>query len=263
MSNAEQCLKQGHLSAALSELQTAIKQQPANPELRVFLFQLLALMGEWNRALSQLEVLKNLDDANLAMYHTYKPALFAEVMRNEVFAGRRSPMLFGQPEEWMALCIQALNASAQQQFAQAEALRSEAFELAPASSGQVDGQNFAWIADADSRIGPFLEAIVKGTYYWIPFSRIQRIDLQAPEDLRDLVWLPVHLTWTNDGQDVALLPSRYAGSEKSEDSQIQMARKTQWQACGNEYQGEGLRLLATDTDEYPLLSIRQIILNNA
>ncbi|WP_102794746.1 type VI secretion system accessory protein TagJ [Bowmanella denitrificans] len=262
MSNAEQCLKQGDLPAALKELQAAIKSQPAKLELRVFLFQLLALSGQWNRALSQLEVIKNLDDSALAMYHTYKPALFAEAMREEVFAGRRSPMLFGQPENWMALCIQALAASAQQQYEQAQSLRQQAFEQAPVSPGQIDNQDFQWIADADSRIGPFLEAVVKGTYYWIPFCRIQAIELQAPEDLRDMVWQPAHLTWTNGGQEVALLPSRYAGSHNSEDAQIQLARKTDWLPCAGEYHGAGQRMLTTDVDDYPLLSIRHIQFNN-
>ncbi len=37
---------------------------------------------------------------------------------------------------------------------------------------------------------PVLEAMVNGKYYWIPFSRLASIVIEAPADLRDRVWLP-------------------------------------------------------------------------
>jgi type VI secretion system protein ImpE len=122
------------------------------------------------------------------------------------------------------------------------------------TSGTVDDQPFDWIADADSRLGPMLEAIINGNYYWVPFHRIQRIQLEAPEDLRDLVWTPAQFTWANGGQSVGLIPTRYVGSETSEDSQIRMSRKTEWSDMGDdEFFGLGQRILATDGHEYSLL----------
>ena len=38
----------------------------------------------------------------------------------------------------------------------------------------MDGHGFEWIADADSRLGPLLEVILEGKYYWAPFCRIAR-----------------------------------------------------------------------------------------
>jgi protein involved in temperature-dependent protein secretion len=37
------------------------------------------------------------------------------------------------------------------------------------------GNLFAWLADADVRLGPVLEAIVDGKYYWIPFGNLSAI----------------------------------------------------------------------------------------
>ena len=34
--------------------------------------------------------------------------------------------------------------------------------------------------------GPVLEAVINGRYYWVPFSRLTKVALEAPEDLRDL-----------------------------------------------------------------------------
>ena len=41
------------------------------------------------------------------------------------------------------------------------------------------------------RLGPVCEAILNGKYYWIPFERLSRVDIEAPSDLRDLIWAPV------------------------------------------------------------------------
>ena len=48
------------------------------------------------------------------------------------------------------------------------------------------GQPFEWLADADMRLGPVLEAYINGRYAWIPFARLGRIRIEAPEDLRDV-----------------------------------------------------------------------------
>ena len=73
--------------------------------------------------------------------------------------------------------------------------------MAPTASGTIDGKPFEWIADADPRLGPIMEAMVDGKYYWVPFTRLSRLDIEAPADLRDQVWMPAHFTWSNGGAD--------------------------------------------------------------
>ena len=98
--------------------------------------------------------------------------------------------------------------------AAAQELRDKAYEAAPAVSGKINDTPFEWIADADSRLGPMLEAVVNGKYYWVPLSAIHELLIEAPSDLRDLVWIPANFTWTNGGQVGWLIPTRYPGSEK-------------------------------------------------
>ena len=64
---AEQSVREGNLDAALSSLQDQVRKDPAKAELRVFLFQLLSVMGQWERALTQLNVAADLDARALAM----------------------------------------------------------------------------------------------------------------------------------------------------------------------------------------------------
>ncbi len=256
---AEESLREGSLEESLSQLQEQVRKDPANADHRVFLFQLLAVLGDWNRAATQLKVAGELDAGTLAMVQTYREALRCEVLRAKIFAGDSTPLVFGKPEKWVALLIEALRLTAKGDHVAAQALRDEAFDLAPTTSGTIDGQAFEWIADADQRLGPILEVIVNGAYYWVPFDRIREIRVEEPADLRDLVWMPAQLIWSNGGGTVGLIPTRYPGSETSEDMLIRMSRRTEWhEPETGVYQGFGQRMLTTDADDYPLMDVRLI-----
>ncbi|MCU7921250.1 MAG: tetratricopeptide repeat protein [Candidatus Thiodiazotropha sp. (ex Dulcina madagascariensis)] len=257
---AEELLQQGDLEGALQELQQAVRSEPSHAKFRVFLFQLLCVLGEWERALTQLDVAGDLDPLNLPMAQTYREAIRCELFRRQVFSGDKSPLVFGDPPQWSAYLIEALHLSGRGKYAQSDQLRGQAFDLAPGSSGTIDEQSFAWIADADTRLGPMLEAIVNGRYYWIPMQRLKQVDIDPPEDLRDMVWAPAHLTFENQGETVALIPARYPSTESESDSALKLSRKTEWQEpFAGHYIGLGQRMLATDADEYPLLSTTQIL----
>lgn len=259
---AEQTLRDGNLNEALAQLQDQVRKDPSNAEYRTFLFQLLVVMGNWDRAMTQLSVAGELDDGSLAMVQTYSEAIRCEVLREAIFAGKRSPLLFGEPQEWVALMIEALRLTAEGKYGQSQDIRNQAFEAAPATTGQVNGQAFNWIADADPRMGPILEAIINGRYYWVPMHQIRSINIEEPADLRDMVWLPAYFTWANGGETVGLIPTRYPGSQSNPDPLIVMSRKTEWVEHNAElYTGLGQRILATDSGDYPLMDIREINLN--
>ena len=243
--SADQLLREGKLDEALASLTQQIRTKPADAKLRTFLFQLLAVQGQWERALTQLNVAGEMDAGTLAMVNTYREGIRCELLRAEIFAGKRSPLVFGQPDEWVAQLIQALSLTAAGKHAAAAELREQAFEAAPATSGDrsrprhdsrrrrtpevpADETPFEWLADADSRLGPILEAVFSGKYYWVPLHNVRRLDIEPPADLRDVVWMPAHFVWANGGDTVALIPTRYAGSENSSDPLVRLARKTDW-----------------------------------
>lgn len=256
---AEAAIRAGTPKAALALLTTAVKADPAKARLRVFLAQLLCVLGQWERAHTQLNVVADMDDAAGPMREMVGHALRCEKIRAAVFEGRRSPMVFGEPEAWLAGLIEALLRGGRGDGELARSLAAQAFDAAPATRGSIDGAPFEWIADADSRLGPVLEAMVNGRYYWIPFNRLTQVSIEPPADLRDIVWLPAQLRFANGGEAIAMLPTRYPGSEKSDDEQILMARKTEWRADGDErWLGLGQRVLVTDRGEHDLLSIRTI-----
>jgi type VI secretion system protein ImpE len=193
----------------------------------------------------------------------YREAVQCELLRAEVFAGKRSPLIFGEPEQWLALLIESLLVRDTPRADQAESLRQRAFDEAPTSAGTIDGEPFEWIADADMRLGPVCEAIINGRYYWLPFARVSRIDLDQPADLRDVVWMPAHFQFSNGGEAVGVIPTRYPGSERDPDPRVRLARKTVWSEPSPEvYWGSGQRIITTDAGEHPLMDVRTILIGD-
>ena len=259
---AEKLVKEGDLTGALADLQQHIREQPSHGAYRLFLFQLLAVMGQWERADEQLKIVGQLDDSLMLLVRAYREVLQCEMIRRAVFAGRREPLVMGKPPQWVPLLIEALRLENEGHLPAAQELREEALELAETSSGKLDGHSFQWLADADMRLGPIFEVVLNGNYYWVPIAQVQKLNIDPPTDLRDLVWLPVRFIWQNGGEGYGFIPTRYPGSENSLDSAIQLARKTIWEEPKTGiYRGLGQRLLASDQDDFPLLDIRELAFN--
>jgi type VI secretion system protein ImpE len=170
-------------------------------------------------------------------------------------------MLFGEPENWTALFIEALLREGRGEPDAARQLREQAMEQAPTSAGQVDGQAFEWIADADSRLGPMLEAVINGKYYWLPWNRLSQVDIEPPQDLRDAVWMPANFHFTNGGEVVGLIPTRYPDTDLAAGDLLALGRRTDWrEGASGVFTGLGQRLIVTDQTELGLMDIRSVTL---
>ncbi len=256
--NAEKYIRDGNPAEALQVLQEEIRENPADPKLRIFLFQLLAILGQWDRATKQLDVIAKMEDSALAMVHECRAAIECEKYREEVFSGAKDPVFMGQPEEWQALLLQSLKLSAKDNDKEAQVLSQQAMEMAPATSGKINGDNFEWIADADTRLGPLLEVFVDGQYRWVPFTNIKRLAIESPENLRDFVWMPAHIQWETEGESFVLIPTRYPFSA-DKDSKLALSRQTEWvEKVEGSFIGYGQRLYATNENDYSILDVRDV-----
>jgi type VI secretion system protein ImpE len=261
---AEQALKEGDALRALKLLTDEVRSSPQDAKKRIFMFQLLCVLGQWERALNQLNVAFELDASTLPMVQTYREAIACETLRLQVFAGHKAPMLFGEPETWIALLIEALLREGRGEPDAARQLREQGLEQAPATAGTADGQPFAWIADADTRLGPTIEAVINGRYYWLPWNRLAKVDIDPPEDLRDAVWMPAHFEFTNGGDIVGLIPTRYPDTVLAQGDALALSRQTDWRETSpGVYIGLGQRLITTDNAEFPLMDLRSVVLESA
>ncbi|MCF7699893.1 type VI secretion system accessory protein TagJ [Loktanella sp. M215] len=261
-SDATALLKANDLPGALAALQDQVRKNAADPKLRIFLFQLLCVMSDWKRAVAQLKLCAELDAAAIPMAQTYREAIICEVYREKVFAGEKDPLIFGEPLEWVALMIAANRALARGDAAAAADLRDRAFGAVPDATGTLNGEKFDWVADADMRLGPLLEIILNGRYFWMPFSAIGTLTVDPPADLRDAVWTAASLKLANGGGTVALIPTRYVGTTGASDGTAMLSRTTTWADAGGGAQiGTGQRLLATDAGETAIMDLRSLVMD--
>jgi type VI secretion system protein ImpE len=256
---AENALREGDPQTALKLLTEQIRARPQDAKLRVFLFQLLCVLGQWDRALNQLTVAGELDASTLVMVQTYREAIQCERVRQQVFLGQKAPLLFGEPEPWVALLIEGLLRDGRGDKDAARKLRDEAYEQAPSSSGAINGEAFDWLADADMRIGPVVEAVINGRYYWVPMNRLSNVDIDPPVDLRDTVWMAAHFQFSNGGEAVGLIPTRYCGTDLA-DARLALARGTEWlEADIGFFVGVGQRTWTTNAGDHALMDVRSVV----
>ena len=258
----EAALKEARVVDAVAITKDLVRKQPARADLRSRLFQLFCLTGEWQSARTQLELLAQLDDANADLLQAV-PMLFsllaAEKQRIEVFTGRQSPPVLGEPPAWLGYQLEGLRLFAAGQRPAAIELFQSALSQASTSAGSLDQAPFNWIMDADCRFGPAFEVVVGSTYYWLPFSRVAKIDFPVREGLHERVWLAASLTLTTGGTVQASLPVRYPGTEALKDGERLLARATEWEPVGGDLViGTGGKWWTTDVGDYSLLKIRQL-----
>jgi type VI secretion system protein ImpE len=255
--DADALLRSGDLGGARAALVEAARTQPADVPTRLFLFQLLAVEGEWDKAEKQLAALARLSPEAAMLSTVYSKAIAAERERAAVFAGTSTASIHGGAA-WAQDIAEAIRIDASGDTAAAQALRDAGFDQAPDTPGTIgEGTNarrFDWIADADPRFGPVMEAIVGGRYGLLPFAEVEAIDSEGPRDLRDLVWYPAEVTLRAGARVAVLLPTRYPalGNDPAE----RLARATGWADDGV---GTGAHLWSfSDGDDVALPAVRRV-----
>ena len=250
------------LAEQLQDLQSQIKRDPGSAKLRIHLFQLLCVMGRWQRALEQLQLCAQLDAKALPMAQMYREAIRCEIYRGEVFAGKRAPQVMGKPPQWMGLLMKALHYDSTGQPSAAADMRAQAMEAAEPTPCSIDGVACEWLMDGDARLGPVCEVVTNGQYYWLPFESCTGIQIDLPSDMRDLVWSPAELLLPNEGRVPALIPTRYpeaAGFVPEDPDQVNLSGATHWiEAAPDSWFGVGQRVWMSNVGEHPILETRVI-----
>ncbi len=275
-----------NLQDALTRLESEVRSLPGNASHRWALAELLCVLGQWERALKQLQVgaklLDNKDTQWQAKAQMLRGLVRAEAQRREVFAGQLLPVPVIDRPQWMEDLARAMAANEAGNHAQADALRRSALGRAPTRSGicswQADAaagqanqeQAFAWLGDSDTRLGPVCECMLAGGYRWLAYADIASLQIERPTGLLDLVWLPVRLQLRSTQAGAkplrAYLPARYSGTEdiaaeigSSQRDALMLSRLTRWQDVGETgVFAVGQKTLMTDQGDLPLLGLRSL-----
>jgi type VI secretion system protein ImpE len=229
------------LSVRLAQVEAQIRARPAAPAHRWALFQLLCVMGHWERAVQQLQVYAQLDPQQAPVAQACRDLIRAERWRAQVLAGCERPGFVFDAPLWVEGLLEALRLTATGQLDEADLVRERALDRAPLvpvrSAGPGADLQLDWIADSDSRLGPVCEVITAGHYRWLPFSDIAAWRIERPAMLLDLVWAPCTLTLTDGSAVPGFMPARYPGSENfqgdsSECDAIRLGHRTSWEETG-------------------------------
>ena len=86
---AREYLASGQPDEALLELQSEIRARPEDPKLRIFLFQLHCVLGNWPKALIQLQVIAGIDPDTMLLAQIFQPVINCEALRGGIFADQR------------------------------------------------------------------------------------------------------------------------------------------------------------------------------
>lgn len=268
MTKAAITLRESSLSQHLESIQSQIRRQPADADLRAQLFQLMVVQGDWTRASEQLKLSAQFNAQAQPTAILYEQAIAAERQRERVLSGQEQPEAFGEAPAWFDDLWQALrcDAHAPQEAAQH---RARAYEAAAPGAGElvvtVDeaATAFEWISDGDSRLGPVFEFMAGGRYGWMPFSALRSARLLPPEGLCDVVWAQAELTLADGRTQYGLIPARYPALPGQLFAELpdgaKLGRMTDWFALSEDsFAGIGQKMWMTDQGEYALLDVRSL-----
>jgi type VI secretion system protein ImpE len=108
--------------------------------------------------------------------------------------------------------------------------------------------SFEWIADGEERLGPVIELILGGTYYWVPFDKVESLHIPPPKRVMELVWAPVDLKLVgHPASTIAYMPARYIPPLEECTDALLIGTETIWRELpGGGWQGHGRRLWYVD-----------------
>jgi type VI secretion system protein ImpE len=262
MPTADELFKAGQLKAAIDAQTAAVKEKPGDQNRRLFLFELLGFAGELDRAKKQLDLVQCEDPEIEASRSNYLRLLESEAARRKAFQlGVRPKLLGGATAEHLELRLTALDQLREGKAADAKATLEKAAAASPVFTGTINGQPFTDLRDCDDVLGPVLEVMTQGNYFWIPLEYVKALAIPAPRFPRDVLWVPARLdTKKTEGAEV-FIPNLYAGTVGEADEELKLGRVTDWkQAPDGPVQGVGARLFLAGEDTKSLLEIRDLMI---
>lgn len=259
MASPDDLIRQGDVASARAALIEEVRAKPDNRPARMFLSQVLLVLGEWDKAITHMKAIANLSPEAMTLFVAYERAISAEKVREQVFAGTTAPVALVPGEPWLEKLMRALAAEVKGDAEAAATLRAEAYDEAPETPGDADGKRFTFIADADARFGPCLEVVLDGRYGLVPFSAVASLTSQGAKDLRDFVFLPARLTLKSGQAGNVFLPVRYPGTQNDADNLVKLGRKTEFDGRGDlGNAGRGQRVWDLGGEDLAILDLRKL-----
>ena len=259
MNEAKLQLDKGNLGAAVDAAVNLVKTNPTNAAGRIFLFELSCFSGDWDRAERQLDVIGHQDPNAMIGAKIYEGNFKAERDRMKYFSDGLSPEFMTGKPPYVDMLMSANNRLREGNDAEARQILDDVEENRPAFGVSVNGEGFSDFRDYNDLTMCLFEVLFRGSYLWIPYEYIVKIEFAKPKTLRDLYWVQGKVELTNGTNGEMFFPALYTNSWKSTNDQVRLGRMTDWQNAGSDlYVGEGMRLFWLDGKDKSILDIETI-----
>jgi type VI secretion system protein ImpE len=259
MSTPKELLDAGKLTAAIEALTQEVREAPADPHRRTFLFELLSFAGDWDRAEKQVAAAAGADAPSQMAVGVYRGLLQAERDRARVFAGKARPHFIRPVPPYVEKCLAALGHIGDGRFAEARALLDASEEERPAFPGRRGEVPFGDLRDYDDCCAPVIEMVFQGKYTWFPLEQAKSIEPNPPKKLRDLIWPGARVTADDGTSGDVFLFALYPGSSAHPDELVRLGRMTDWKTLSDDLQvGLGLRAFLVDGEDVSLFELGSI-----
>lgn len=253
----------GNLQEALSAATSMVRQNPQDLNQRNLLWQLLCILGDWERADNQLDIIGSQNSEIDPRVNLYRWLIRAEQARKDCFNSDVLPEFMDKPTLTQQTVLKALIERRGGDMKKSMEFLQEAAHHAPVLSGTCNNKNFVGLRDCDDWCAFFLEVLTsKGKYYWIPFELISELKINPPQYLIDLLWRRTVVSLRTGIEGEIYLPTIYIDTPK-EHQAAKLGHHTDWIIKLNEpVCGIGQRCFLIGDIEIPIMEIEQLTIIN-
>ena len=235
------------LAGAVARTIEEVRQAPQDLNRRLILTDLLILSGDLERADKQAAVAANLAPAEAVGLSLLRREIRGMEARKRWYEEAAVPGFPDGPGEADQIALRlALGLRTGDDTAVAAA-REALAAMAPVQCSW-NGGPCGDFRDLDDRLPHALEAITSGgSYLWIDFGRIARIEFAPNTRPRDLAWRRARLSLKNGSIAEILVPALYHG--RCDSGALRLGRETSWiDGPGGIVSGEGQRCFLAGDD---------------
>jgi type VI secretion system protein ImpE len=259
MNEAKTLLEAGNLSGAIEAALKFVKANPTNPSARIFLFELSAFAGDWERAKRQLDVIGHQDTTAMIGSKILEQCVIAENKRSDFFSKGEKPEFLATPPDYIYGILAANNKVREGNLAEARELLDKVDEQRPALACKVNGADTEDFRDYNDLTSAVLEVIIKDSYVWVPLEQIEKITFTEPKSQRDYFWRQATMETDNGTNGEVFIPTLYNDSWRSADDLVRLGKVTDWREFGEDiYVGEGTKLFAVGAEYKTMFDLQTI-----
>lgn len=262
-------IQKGNLAEAVAAATADVKRQPLKPEPRVVLAELMCFSGNLDRADELVEGASKQNRAPVPGLILLRQLLRGEVARQQWYEEGRPPQTKSEPSPELATALQAVvEFRAGDQAAAADKVGSLAQShdrqgtLQLTSGEELRFESLRDLNDLTASVAELVSSA--GKFFWVPWTEVRRAKFEPVQTLRDVLWRPVEITFTDESTERYFMPCLYSGSARSKVDTFRLGQATDWADLGaGLISGIGLRMFLAGESTPTMFEVADIQFDGA